>query len=313
MIGDKLAIQYRLEGNKETHVLYDQTRPLGTLLDEHDLEDRQWWCGVVFAPLLSAVRTRYKRSENEKKAFAALDEKINSGNAVSVYCGYRTLWYYRSLVGKWGNDLAANVCETNLLILTASFRLSRFPTGVFASDIEDRTEALILSTNMYEEKELQILQLDPVLDQECVFATKSVLPLLDYYLTWIEARGMRLRICAICGNRFVAKTGHYKMCNNAECAKEYNKRNQRVYKQRLEAHEKSYEQIRDTLKKQINSHLKKDSITPDQANRITEAYAEFRQQAISKKHALKTTQDKIEFTDWLFRQERKIQALLMEN
>lgn len=111
MIGTEECIQRRLAGDKNVDVLYDQECPLGTLILDHENQDRGWWCSQVFFPMRCALQSAASREENEAIAWGGLQKKLDSGNAVSCYVAFRALQYYAAGIAFGQAECAVAVFE----------------------------------------------------------------------------------------------------------------------------------------------------------------------------------------------------------
>ena len=306
LIGSELGIQYRLDGRTDVEVIFDQVRPLGKLIWEHDGQDRGWWCAEVFTPLRNALQAK-KRDGNEQAALNVLREKMNSSNAVSLFFACRALSCYLST--QYARRNADDFVE-EMLVLVASCRKTSLRAEEFtlekAIEIVDEKIQFAISSD---ERHLRTLHSWRKFDQEFVMAEKSMLPLLHYYLYRLEDWGMCFRICAVCGMKFVAESGHYSLCGDKECERVQNRLNKRTYDERTQPYEKTYQQIRDALKKKLNKFLDREDVTAEPVNHAQKTYASFRAEAKFKKKSVKTDKEKSEFVTWLFEQERYLDEL----
>lgn len=92
LIGDAQQIRFRLEGSGDASVLYDSTRPLGTLLVEFEHDEDGAWNRLGLMPLHDALHTnRWKQPELERQSGDYLRGRFQSGDPMAMYLSTR-IW-----------------------------------------------------------------------------------------------------------------------------------------------------------------------------------------------------------------------------
>lgn len=314
LIGTEECIQRRLAGDKNADVLYDQERPLGTLIFDHENQDRGWWCSQIFVPMRCALQSEALREENEKIAWKGLKEKLNSGNAVSCYVAFRALQYYAAGVDFGQTEYAVAVFERKMLVLTKTFRETLLGNGeVEVKEVTAKAEEIMRYTMSRDETALRILEPFCKNGQECLVAEDSLFLLIVSYLQKLQAWKMHFRICSVCGNLFVASSKHFSLCRYGnQCSRKQNRLNKRAYDIRTKdiKSEKAYQQVRDRMKKRLNKFIYQEGVSVEQIDRAESQYEVFRKRAVDRKNMVKTKNETVQFLDWLFEQERVFEKYL---
>ena len=314
LIGTEECIKRRLAGDKNVDVLYDQERPLGMLILEHENQDRGWWCSQIFVPMRCALQSEALREENEKIAWKGLKEKLDSGNAVSSYVAFRALQYYAAGVDFGQDECAVAVFERKMLVLTKSFRETLLGNGeVEVKEVTAKAEEIMRYTMSRDETGLRILEPFCKNGQECLVAEDSLFPLIGSYLQKLQGWKMHFRICSVCGNLFVAPSKHYSLCRTGnQCSVKQNRLNKRAYDIRTKdiKSEKAYQQVRDRMKKRLNKFIEQENVSIEQIDRAESQYEIFRKQAVNRKNRVKTKDETVRFLNWLFEEERAFEKYL---
>ena len=74
--------------------------------------------------------------------------------------------------------------------------------------------------------------------------------------------------------------------------------------------EKTYQRVRDRMKKRINKFRAQEKVSTELIDRAEMQYEIFRSQALDRKKTVKTKEDALQFVDWLFEQERSFEKYL---
>lgn len=305
LVGTDLGLRLYLEGKEDGSVLFDQQRPLGSLILDHDDQDRGWWCAEIFSLLRDALAFKKDRPTLECAVLGKLQNKLTSDNAISVFVAGRALAYYYPEKNDMRNKHRTELFEQQMLILTRSFRevlLSK--ENLDWEIIMERLGELFHYTMLRSETDLRIWYPWNKCNEECVVAEESLLPLLLYYLRRLQEWGMCFRICEVCGKIFVAESGHYCLCS-AECEKVQNRLNKRAFDQRNRNNrpERLYQQTRDRIRRLLNSFEKLEDMSMEQTDRVEQEYKLFRDEAKYKKANVRTDEDSCAFISWLYEQE----------
>ena len=311
LIGTELNIRVRLEGNEDIPVLFDRERPLGSLILDHDSQDRGWWCAELFAPFREALLSRKNRKKQEYACWNVLEKQLASENAISVFIAGRTLSYYCPGKNDWSNEQYAEALERNMLILTRSFKERiLWEDSLKLEKIMEKIGLLFRFTMMRSETDLCIWYPWKNCGQECVVVQDSLLPLLMYYLRRLDDWGLCFRVCEVCGKYFVAESGHYCLCSTA-CEKVQNRLNKRAFNNRNKDNkpEQVYQQKRDRIRKLLNEFESREDTSEEQTENAEKLYEAFRDEAKRKKKSLSSKEEELVFIDWLYDQELKFEKI----
>lgn len=314
LVGTELNIRLYLEGKKDVAVMFDKERPLGTLLLDHDVQERGWWGAEVLSPLRNALIYPKERNVNECTAWRNLKDMISSDNAVSVFVAGHALACYCPERNARKNEKNADVLEKKMLVLTRSFREPILNDDcVEWEKIMANIGELFRFTMFRHETDLRVCYPWNDCNQEFVLVEDSLLPLFLYYLRRLQDWGLRFRVCEVCGKYFVAESGHNCLCSTV-CEKEQNRLNKKSYDERNKDNreEQTYQRIRDRLRKLLNKFSEKENVTDEMVKFAKDQYESFRDEAKSRKKRLKTKKEKDAFVDWLYDQERKFEEMYGE-
>lgn len=312
LVGTESDVHLRLEGNEVANVWYDRVRPMGTLLLEHDIQDRAWWCEKVFAPYRNALQYPREQKQNEQRGWENLEDKLASDNAVSVLCAHRTLSLYYP--GKYGkrNAVWTEMFGRRMLTLARHFGTKLLDDEyLYLDKILEHVSETFEKRLYRDETDLKIWYPWRECQQECVVAEESLLPLILYYLHRMDDWGLCFRICEVCGKIFVASSGHYCLCSDA-CEREQNRRNKRAYDMRNKGNkvEKIYQQIRDRIRKMLNQLAERKDVSPDFLVAAEAQYKVFRDEAKLRKGKNGIKVEKEDYIDWLYEQEKYFEELV---
>lgn len=311
LIGTEWNVRIRLEGNRDVPVLFDRERPLGSLILDHDSQDRGWWCAEVFIPFRDALLSQGGRKKKESADWQGLEAQLTSENAVSVFVAGRTLAHYCPDKKELCREQHAEALERNMLILTRSFKERLLREDNFKLEkIMEKIGLLLHFTMMRAETDLHIWYPWKNCAQECVVVQNSLLPLLMYYLRRLDDWGLCFRVCEVCGKYFVAESGHYCLCS-AACEKIQNRLNKRAFDERNKDNkpEQVYQQKRDRIRKLLNELESRENTSEGQVENAEKQYKVFRDEAKRKKKTLGDKETQFAFINWLYDQERKFEEL----
>lgn len=311
LVGTELNIRLYLEGKQDVAVLFDKERPLGTLILDHDAQERGWWGAEVLSPLRNALTYPKERNVHECTAWHHLKDMLSSDNAVSVFVAGRAMSYYCPEKNNRTNEKKADMLEKKMLLLTRSFRKPILNDECLEWEkIMENVRELLRFTVFRHETDLRVCYPWHDCNQEFVLVEDSLLSLFLYYLRRLQDWGLCFRICEVCGKYFVAESGHYCLCSTA-CEKEQNRRNKQAYDERNKDNreEQTYQSKRDRIRKLLNKFSKKENVTAEMMEFAEAQYDTFRGEAKSRKRRLKTKKEKDAFVDWLYDQEREFEEM----
>ena len=315
LIGDAQQIRFRLEGSEDASVLYDVTRPLGTLLVDFEHDEDGTWNRLGLMPLHDALHTnRWMQPELERRSGDYLRGRFQSGDPVAVYLAARVWNGYLLAREPRDRDAACDRFMAEMSVLMAALHGER-PLELDAETGRPRT--IDLSARFYGHVPAADTQLDlwyPAGKRvtECVAAYASFYPLITYYLNRLNDWSLCFRRCKVCGRVFLAKSQRYELCSD-KCRKAQALQNKRDFDER--ARENNYDLLYknecQNWRNKINKAAKLDGFPPEQLAAMRTAFEAFKKEALERKRVVKqNAASPKEFSDWLYQQSNVIVGML---
>lgn len=314
LIGRELDIRFQLEGHKDTDLLCDITRPLGTFFSKFDYDSGSEWNEFGIAPLYQAMcKNRWEQPALEKAAGDFLAKKYLTGNPVSMYIAFR-IWneYLRArLVAK--RNVARDLFMDKMGRLTVALQSEhplRFDPDTGKPKQFDISRIRFGSVPA-EETRLTLWYPDNRIHSECISADESIYPMITYYLNRLNEWGLYFRKCKVCRKIFLAKSQKYELCSE-KCRKAQALQNKREFDER--ARDNNYDLLYknecQNWRNKINK-VKKNAVFPaDRLENMKLAFDSFKADALQRKKLVKTGKaSPKEFTDWLYQQSSIIAEL----
>lgn len=312
VVGEKSAVRKLLEGHSDQQVLYDQERPLGTLVYDYESQSKQAWVDGVLSPLFCAMRSKKGREENEQKVWEYAKASITSENPVTIFTAHNLLSLY--MTERRITPITANILEARMITLVRTFAGNTWQSDTIGSRLESAKELLQVAkinvdtgTMLWHPWEgCRIM---------CVISTESVMPQLYVYLEQLCEWGCSMQTCNVCGKPFAALSGHYALCGMDKCKVIQNRLNRKAYGVRAKEnqYDQAYANARDGMKKKINKLKKEKDVPRAVIDQAEEWYERFREEAKIRKKKIKKDRREINaFIDWLFEQQRTFDGIVGE-
>lgn len=315
LIGAEHEIQLRLKGYKDTNLLCDVTRSLGTFLIEFENGTQKNWNKFGISPLQNALNAnRWDQPDLEKTATDFLAKKYLTGNPVRMYAAFRI----------WNDYLKAReprdrktACE-NFVRRVSHLTLSFHETNLLNLDLDTGKAKKLQISHRYfsdvpqEDTHLDLWFLDTNRKTECVSISDSFYPLIIYYLNRLDDWGLCFRNCKVCGKIFLAKSRRYKLCGDT-CKKAQALQNKRDFDER--ARDNNYDLLYknecQNWRNKINKAKKNADFPVERLEEMQTTFSIFKKEALQRKKAVKEkTASPKEFTDWLYQQSNIIITIL---
>ena len=290
-------------------VLYDETRPLGSLLLNFEGDRAGDW--NKNAAILRESYGKVFPLDTQKWKMSApvgifLAEKYESGEPSVIFAAVKT----------WDEYLNCFNLNHGADLLTERLALLYKPFAVYADYKPWREETAETLSRATLDGESAVELWYPVGKRvlECVVASASLMPIIAYYLHKIEEWGYVFQECKVCGKDFLARSRHYELCSD-ECRKVQSAEAKREFDERAKGdrleqlHENAYNYWYNRLRK-----LKKgNAADPEKAAVVGAAFKEYRREAVKRKTAVKSGE--MSFSDlaaWLAEQQNAVDALMGE-
>ncbi len=225
LIGTEVDIKRQLEGKEDANLVYDETRPFGTLLFSLDTDPKGGWATAVYmlmeaqklmhTPAVSRIASKSTAPDFEKIALDILSEKCDSEDPICQFVAMR-IWY-----GYWihrGKKSPYDCAQ----FLQSMQNLIR-PFSSHHNYAEEMIHVTSNNSIFHHTKELEpcdrqlvLYHIQNEVDQDCVLVDESLIPLEKYYLSKFDKWKKYIVRCKICSRLFMADTLRYELCSD-EC------------------------------------------------------------------------------------------------
>ena len=312
IIGDSTQVHSYLSGTPNTQLLYDETRPLGTFLNEHEAQSRETWNQYVYSPFGEALSSIFGRADNFGAAIAYLEPMLHSKDAVCYFTATCALRTYEALQVPLGSNdrrikymnYASNISKSFQQIVWGDKKTSTVQQAV------DRVQEKMKSNCLRADTTAQIWYPNSRNSSEWILVWESLYPVILYYLQRMSDWDMCFCRCSNCGKVFIADSFHHSLCS-PQCKQERNRQNKREYDARAKKnrYDQIYTNTSERIRKRLGSLKKRPDISDASLQEAQEAFREFRKAALQKKKQCKEEKDLESFQDWLFAQERELERI----
>lgn len=298
---------YLLKGG-EAQLFYNQKRPIGTLLFEHEAQDEGEWNLHVHSFLADALRPFADRDKAEKAALAFLEMHLDSSDAVCKFVACKSLatyYAYRKGLGNPSSVTSYHEIATNLSRFFKKFILG--PKG--RSNIEQalkRTERAMSIYTQSSDTQARILFPGKVHHAEWLLISASFYPAIMYYLQRIRDFGLCLCTCSVCGKIYCAESLHHSLCSEA-CRIAQRRQNKREFDARAKTngYDHDYKNTSQRMRNRLNRLKEQETVPAEAIQKAEQLFAAFRKEALQRKKKIITKSDRKAFQDWMFAQEQE--------
>lgn len=239
LIGTEENIKKRLDGHLDVDVMYDETKPFGSLLLTMDTDPEGEWGTVIFhlkQAQESIHSSRHQKTQkllfaslpgqpklefaptHEARAQEILIKKYNSADPICQFVATR-IWY-----GYWvyREGKSPDNCE---LFLNSMHNLIR-PFSCYRGSADERIAVNADNRIFRHTQEMRSYDKEHIIYtpsdssmQDCIIVDKSLIPLEKYYLSKFDKWKKYIIRCKVCGRLFMADTLKFKLCSD-ECKKQ---------------------------------------------------------------------------------------------
>ncbi len=315
LIGTENEIRSRLAGDEGANLIYDATEPLGTLLIRFDKDPDGEWNRLGLSPLREAMHTnRWGQPALEQAAGQFLSGKYQSGEPIRQYTAFRIWNGYLKTREKRKREEACEEFLAEMSRLTMAFRIENAMEYDKQSGIPGRldTRGIYYRRTPAEHTRLDLWFPDSERRMECVAAYDSFLPLITYYLNRLNDWGLYFRQCKVCGKSFLAKSLRYELCSD-RCRKKQALQNKREFDERAREndYDHQYKNECQGWRNVLNKAKKTPGFPSERLERMQEAFADFKKEALRRKTLVKNRKSSPEeFRDWIVVQKSIILDLM---
>lgn len=305
VIGEEVQVQNFLAGFENASVLYDQKRPLGIFLIEHQTQDEGDWSQYAIAPLREASQSLLGRQAKEAAAWDYLQNKENSHDPICLFTSYMIQYFYAC-------DRKTFLDKSTLLTKSFKGELLKgrryFQIEELINEVQDRIR--VKADPLDAQATIQYCWKHQAL--EYVIVTHSFYPAILYYLNRLKELKYCFCQCSVCGSWFLASSGHHSLCST-KCRKLKTKQNKREHDER-ERKDKCCRECKNATQRMRNrlNQLHKHNAPEELLAAAEAAFKAFQKEAIARKKKIKSEGSDRQFIDWLFAQERLIDELCSE-
>lgn len=317
LMGELFEVQRYLRGYKQAVILADEKREIGTFASE---------CFHPMSSEMADVRIGLAGGLDNKKtplfgASKAFLESLYQSDNICHRFLVTWLWqeYHKT---KAFNDKRKKSAEDQAYIdtfvdrvedLTLPFRFSiennimewqcnhpKFPLRYFDEEYYHHPCGLLWASNLD--------------NSEYGFASVSLMPLLMYGLKRIYNNHLYFQRCKLCDRLFLAKTANIPTYCSEDCKREAVRLNKQRFDEKAKTldyerqHKNSYMYWYNKVKK-----LQKEAPDSDRLAKVEAAFEIFKAENMERKTAVKDGKmPEREYTDWLYKQQAVIDALMQE-
>lgn len=301
IIGEAQKARRRLEYG-EGDVLYDETRPLGSLLFNFEADsEREWNVNAMRLHESYGKIIQSERWKMAKKPNAFLRGKYNGGELADSRCpaamfaAIRTWDSYLNCFNQ--NDGPQKFIDRTSLLYRPFFLYGDYRPW------KEEAQAALAQALRDEESQVELWYPVKKRPYECIVTFASFQPVIFYYLQRIEEWGLHFMECGVCGKDFLAPNRHYAYCSDP-CRKARMKQNKKEYDERIQGdrlerlHRAAYEHWYNHVRR-----LRRGKAAPETVAAMQAGCEVFRKEAVRQKAEVKNgTMPMTDFTNWLARQ-----------
>lgn len=332
LIGTEDGIKKRLDGYLDAEVMYDETRPFGSLLLTMDTDPEGEWGTVIFhlkQAQESIHSSRHQKAQklllaslpgqpklehaptHEGRAQNILMKKYSSGDPICQFVAAR-IWY-----GYWvyREDKLPDYCDlflNSMHYLIRPFSYYRGPADErITVNADNRIFRHTQEMKSYDKEHIIYTPSDSSI-QDCIIVDKSLIPLEKYYLSKFDKWKKYIIRCKVCDHLFMADSLRYELCSD-ECRNQARLSNLALRKQDEDT--SAVDQICINASAHWYNRLdkirKSNEWSEEDIQKYIIAKEHFLQEKRKKRRAYKTGKLSFaELRDWLLHQEVEAQEVL---
>ena len=315
VIGARSRVYSYFQDFGNENLLYNEVRPLGTLLLEHEAQSIADWNEYVHTPFTLALGSIVGRSNHMKTATAFLNPHLDSQDAICKFTSHASLQAYKRFktirnVEKRTNgyqSLAANISRSFRQVIWGDKKNSTIQQAT------DRVQQMMLTNGFQSDTTAQIWYPGRRCRDEWIVVQESLCSVILYYLRQLNDWGMCFCRCNNCGKIFIADSLHHSLCSK-KCHQARNRQNKREFDERAKknGYDIDYKNTSQRMRNRLNTFNSRENVSEEQTQEAVQWLSRFRQDALQKKKQIQTAEDYQAFRNWLFEQERDFEQFLNE-
>ena len=313
IIGRVDQVSNRMTGIMDAEVFYDQERPLGTFLFEHEKQRVGPWNENILT-LSEGLAFPISRKKKEDTALAFLESEWETAESVRVFAAYQCwYWYQNYRDQKWQGDKGNKYADQmEDLVRSFSKKLWEDPKCTVEKAWES-VQVSIRRTGTLQDSKVEIWYPDKFREREWLIVSYSFYPALQYYLKQIQQWNICVRRCDHCGKLFLAPSRHYSLCSEL-CKKAKNRKNKQEYddRARKNGYDIDYKNTCQRMRNCLSKMKKQSSISEEKQIQAMAIFEAFRSEALAKKKKIRSDAEYRQFQNWLFEKERELEKYLNE-
>lgn len=313
VIGKESCVHYRLNGNVDVEVLYDEEKRLGEFLFIHETHLDKDWNEKAIYPLRRALTSPVGRKKYEDVSWQFLAEKENNHDPVGVFTANCLRKWYADLKKPLGSERSGEQFQECVMGLTRSFKQIIWGEEKRCSikQILERMERYTGINADARDMQARIWYPGKRRKAEYLIIENSYFPALWYYLVHLRDWQLSICKCDICGNMFLSTSKHFSLCSDA-CRKAKNRQNKQDFDER--ARENKYDVDYKNTTQRMRNKMNKlvENISEAKREALQVAFRTACDSALQRKKLIKNTEDYKAFVDLLFALERQFETLCEE-
>ncbi len=225
LIGTEDNIKRCLDGQEDTKLIYDETRPFGTLILSMDTDSAGAWRTalsklmeaqeIIHASMFSKTRYEKRAPIPEREAQELLMEKFDSGDPVCQFVATR-IWY-----GYWAFREARSPVNCDLYLKAMQNLIRPFSHHRDYAEEQVRVtsdNSIFRHTQALHpnDREQHIYHFGNEAEDTCILVGNSLIPLERFYISKLEKWKKYIIRCKMCDRLFMADSLRYTLCSD-EC------------------------------------------------------------------------------------------------
>lgn len=316
---ERIIVAYREEANERLdfqrgEVFYDETRPLGSLVEYFETDkakDRFW--NVCTSQLLESLENK-DLSATERRQMAIdvakkLRIKYRNGEPSTKFAAILTWENY--LACRNGHHNHKQMVE-HLHILHRPFTMLYADNNPYVDKANDRRPKPLSD----KEKKFEVRNPSKTFSARVIVVTETILPIIAYCLDIMKELGYIFLICIMCGKAFAKKGKNEKLCCSKECEKKRKAQESRIaYLLTLgDEFVESLRRFRNFYNPRIKELRENKSVKPEKIKKAEDFYDTVICGANQMKIGIERGEIPIkQLKDWLFEQEIEFENLINSN